>query len=118
MIFSLVEDMGGVRIRGLKISNLRFVKNKVFFAKTPEQLQEIVNKVYEDGKLYGMKINAEKPKAMLVSKLMPSAKLHIIVDKRHNEASRFILILRPSIDRERLTAIKKCYVIFLNSELV
>ena len=31
-----------------------------FIAETPQQLQEMVNKVNEEGKMYGMKINAEK----------------------------------------------------------
>lgn len=80
MIFRAIDDMDGVKIGGLNINNLRYADDTVLIAETPEQLQEIVNKVNEEGKLYGMKINAEKTKTMLVSKVMPSAKFHITVD--------------------------------------
>ena len=60
MIFRAIDDMDSVKIGGLNINNLRYADGTVLIAETPEQLQEIVNKVNEEGKLYGMKINTEK----------------------------------------------------------
>ena len=60
MIFRVIEDMDGVKIGGLNINNLRYADDTVLIAEIPEQLQEIIDKINEEGKLYGMKINAEK----------------------------------------------------------
>ena len=80
MIFRVIDDMDGVKIGGLNINNLRYADDTVLIAEIPEQLQEIIDKINEEGKLYGMKINAEKTKTMLISKVTPSAEFHITVD--------------------------------------
>ena len=72
--------MDGVKIGGLNINNLRYADDTVLIAEIPEQLQEIIDKINEEEKLYGMKINVEKTKTMLISKVTPSVECHITVD--------------------------------------
>ena len=62
MIFRAIDDMDGVKIGGLNTNNMRYADDTVLIAKKSGPLQEIVNKVNEERKLYGMKTNTEKTK--------------------------------------------------------
>ena len=53
------------------MQNRRYVDDTVLIAEAPVQLQEVIHKVNEKGKLYEMKKNVEKIKTMLISKVTP-----------------------------------------------
>ena len=55
---------GGFRIGGKNISNLRYADDIVLLATTPEELQELVNRVESAAREYDMSINARKTKVM------------------------------------------------------
>ena len=64
----------------LNINNLRYADDTALIAETLGQLQEIIDKVNKEGQLYGVKINFEKAKTMLISKETPCSEFHITVD--------------------------------------
>ena len=55
---------GGFRIGGRTISNLRYADDILVIATSPEELQELVNRVESAANEYGLKINASKTKVM------------------------------------------------------
>ena len=66
-IFRHIEDSKGVTFGGTQINNLRYADDTVLLADSEENLQNTTNKVNEVGKLYNMKMNAKKTKAMVIS---------------------------------------------------
>ena len=78
-IFRHVEDCKGVPIGGTQIDNLRYADDTVLLADSDENLQNMMNKVNEVGKLYDMKVNAKKTKAMVISRNENKLKVHVKV---------------------------------------
>ena len=62
-IFRHIEDSKGVTIEGTQINNLRYADDTVLHADSEENLQNMMNKVNEVGKLYNVKMNAKKTKS-------------------------------------------------------
>jgi len=58
----------GVAISGQVINNLRFADDIDLIAESPQQLQDITNKVHESSKRFGLKINEKKTKTMTIGK--------------------------------------------------
>ena len=79
-IFRHIEDSKGVTIGGTQINNLRYADDTVLLADSEENLQNMMNKVNEVGKLYNMKMNAKKTKAMVISRNENKPKVNIKVD--------------------------------------
>jgi hypothetical protein len=59
----------GAAINGQTVSNLRFADDIDLIAETPEQLQELTDKVHESSKRFGLKINVNKTKTMMIGKI-------------------------------------------------
>ena len=58
----------GACIQGEQINNLGFADDIVLIAETPEELQTLVNRVYESSSDYGLKINIAKTEMQVISK--------------------------------------------------
>ena len=58
-----VEDMKGVNIGGVNISNLRYADDTILLAESPMDLQPLLRTVNEKGKPYGMDMNILKNKS-------------------------------------------------------
>ena len=67
-IFWHIEDSKGVTIGETRINNLWYADDTVLLADSEGNLQNLMKKVNEVGKLYNMKINAKKTKAMVISR--------------------------------------------------
>ena len=59
---------------------MRYADNTALLAVSEENLQDMMNKVNEVGKLYNMKMNAKKTKAMVISRNENKPKANIKVD--------------------------------------
>ena len=79
-IFRQIEDCKGVTIGGLNINNLRYADDTVLLADTMEDLQAIVNKINDIGKVYSMKINAKKTKLVVISRVASKPQVSITID--------------------------------------
>uniref|UniRef100_A0A8D8YBA7 Craniofacial development protein 2 n=3 Tax=Cacopsylla melanoneura TaxID=428564 RepID=A0A8D8YBA7_9HEMI len=58
----------GISINGVHLNNLRYADDTIVFADTLEGLQQLMNKVTETSKKYGLDINTNKTKFMIISK--------------------------------------------------
>ena len=68
MLMALDDARIGACIQGEQINNLRFADDIVLIAETPEELQTLVNRVYESSSDYGLKINIAKTEVQVISK--------------------------------------------------
>ncbi|KYO26054.1 hypothetical protein Y1Q_0003814 [Alligator mississippiensis] len=72
MLDDLENFTGIVSVEGQKINNLHFADDIDLIAGTSEELQELTEMLDKTAKSYGMKITAEKSKAMTTSKITDS----------------------------------------------
>jgi Reverse transcriptase (RNA-dependent DNA polymerase). len=63
-----IPDIGDFKIGGRIINKVILADKTAIIAKTQEELQDMVNRLVDTGRNYGMKININKSQAMKVSK--------------------------------------------------
>ena len=68
MISEALEEEEGVKLNGVNINNLRYADDAALVAYSKTNLQNMLDKLKETGKKYGMSINVKKTKVMVVSK--------------------------------------------------
>jgi RNA-directed DNA polymerase len=61
-----VEGLGDFKVGGQIISTMRYADDLVLLAKEETVLQNMIDKLIEVGRGYGMEINVEKTKAMRI----------------------------------------------------
>src|SRR3989442_9423864 len=66
IMIEALEDMEGVSMGGQLVSDVRFVDDQGMVAGTEMGLQRLVNKLNDTAKNFGMKINVQKTKSMVV----------------------------------------------------
>ena len=79
-IFRHIEDSKGVNIGGTRINNLRYTDYSALLADSEDNLQNMMDKVNEVGKLYNMTMNAKKTKSMAISRNENKPKVNIKLD--------------------------------------
>ena len=84
-IFRHIINMKGVNVGGTNYNNLRYADDTSLLAGNEKELSEIISKINEVGKQFGMKINIKKTKAMVVSKKPNSPKINIAIDGQQIE---------------------------------
>ena len=111
--FRHIINMKGVNVGGTNYNNLR---HAALLAGNEKELSELINKINEVGKQFGMKINIKKTKAMVVSKKPSSPKINIAIDGEHIEqvaSYMYLLSLiteagRSEKEIKRRTMIARC----------
>ena len=68
MLMALDGVQIGATIQGEQINNSSFVDGIVLIAKTPEELQTLVDRVYKSNSNYGIKIIIAKTEVQIISK--------------------------------------------------
>ena len=68
MIMREIEDMGGFRIGGKVVNNIRYADDTVIFAESEQQLQQLINTVVTESELKGLYLNSTKSFTMVFSK--------------------------------------------------
>jgi hypothetical protein len=63
-----LEGFGDLKIRGQIINTVKYADYLVLVAKEEMVLQDMIEKLTEIGRCYGMEMNVEKPKVMRISK--------------------------------------------------
>src|SRR5437899_2282062 len=66
MTIEALEDMEGVTVGGQLVSDVRFADDQGMVAGTEVGLQRLMNKLNDTAKNFGMKINIQKTKTMVV----------------------------------------------------
>ena len=67
-IFRKLREKPGINIGGHVINNLRYADDTVILATSKEELQDILETVNKGGEKYGMRMNIEKTKSMILSR--------------------------------------------------
>ncbi len=62
------NDVRGIDVQGRRIKDLRFADDIDLLTETEEDLQKLATELYESGKSYGLMINKEKTKVMVMGK--------------------------------------------------
>lgn len=65
---ALSECEEGIKINGETVNNIRYADDTVIIAESQEALQNLLNRISQTGKEYGLNINVRKTKVMAVSK--------------------------------------------------
>ena len=63
-----LAEVGDFKIRGGIINKVRFADSMAIIAKSQEEQQDMVNRLVDIGRKYGMKINVDKSQVMRVSR--------------------------------------------------
>ena len=79
-IFRHIINMKCVNVGGTNYNNLRYADDTALLAGNEKELSELISKINEVGKQFGMKNNIKKTKAMVVSKKLNSPKINIAID--------------------------------------
>ena len=79
-IYRHIINMKGVNVGGTNYNNLIYADDTALLAGNEKELSELISKINEVGKQFGMKINIKKTKAMVVSKKPNSPKINIAID--------------------------------------
>jgi len=68
MKMALENVKGGVAVDGLNVNNLRFSHDIDLVSESPQQLQELTTEVNKSSKRFGLRINEQKTKTMVIGK--------------------------------------------------
>ena len=78
-----LEGMGDFKIGGQIIHTVKYADDLVLLAKEEKVLQDMIDKLIEIGRCYGMEMNVEKTKVMRISRQPLPVK--IIIDQKQLE---------------------------------
>ena len=84
-IFRHIINMKGGNVGGTTYNNLIYADDTALLAGNEKELSELISKINEVGKQFGMKINIKKTKAMVVSKKPNSSTINIAIDGKQIE---------------------------------
>ncbi|KAL1450960.1 hypothetical protein WDU94_003263 [Cyamophila willieti] len=65
---ALEEIQEGIPINGVRLNNIRYADDTIVFADSIEALQQLIDKIVETSSRYGLEINTQKTKLMVISK--------------------------------------------------
>ena len=74
------EDLGGVKVGGQNINNIRYADDTVLIADTEEGLQTLLQEVKEASERKGLSINVSKTECMVISKKQERVRCHLELD--------------------------------------
>ena len=72
-----LTEVGDFNIGGRIINKVRFADDTAIIAKTQEELQDMVNRLVDTGRKYGMAINIGKSQVMRVSRSSESLQIKV-----------------------------------------
>jgi len=72
-----LEGLGDLKIGGQIIHTVKYADDLVLLAKEEKALQDMIDKLTEIGRCYGMEMNVEKTKVMRISRQQLSVKIII-----------------------------------------
>jgi hypothetical protein len=78
-----LEGLGNSKIGGQIIHTVKYADDLVLLAKEEKVLQDMIDKLIENGRYYGTEINVENPKVMRISRQQLPVK--IIIDQKQLE---------------------------------
>jgi hypothetical protein len=79
VIFKHIKGKPGVKINEKIINNLPYADDTILLAESEQELQELVDEVYYKSNQYGLDMNIQKTKTMIIGKTLdkPAIKIQI-----------------------------------------
>jgi hypothetical protein len=104
-----LEGLGDFKIGGQIIFTVKYADDLVLLAKEEKALQDMIDKLIEIGRCYGMEINVEKTKVMRISRQPFPVK--IIIDQKQQENVKCFKYLGNILTNDgRCTCEVKCMI--------
>jgi len=104
-----LEGFGGFKIGGQIIHTVKYADALVLLAKEGRVLQDMIDKLIEIGRCYGMEMNVEKTKVMRISRQPFPVKIMIIQKQLENMES-FKYLVSILTNDGRCTCEIKCRI--------
>ena len=79
----------GIKVNGRIVNNIRYADDTVIIANSQQGLQTLINAITREGDAYGLKINTEKTKTMVISKNKNVNTNITIYNKRIEHVNKF-----------------------------
>ena len=95
MMVEALDDVGeGVKVGGSLLKDIRFADDQGMVAETEQGLQNIMDRLHDISKEYGMKINIKNTKVMRISK-QGSGNVNIVLnEERIKQVAQFCYLGR------------------------
>ena len=104
-----LEGLGDFRIGGQIIHTVKYADDLVLLAKEEKVLQDVIDKLIEIGRCYGMEMNVEKTKVMRIS--WQPLPVKIITDQKQLENVELFKYLGSTLTNDgRCTCEIKCSI--------
>jgi hypothetical protein len=100
VIFKHIKGKPGVKINGRIINNLRYADDTVLMAESEQELQELVDEVYYKSNQYGLDMNIQKTKAMIIGKTLDKPAIKIQINGRILEQVKSYVYLGHTITED------------------
>jgi ribosomal protein RSM22 (predicted rRNA methylase) len=111
-----LEGLGGFKIGGQIIHTVKYVDDLVLLAEEEKMLQDMIDKLIEIGRCYGMEMNVEKTKVMRISRQPLSVK--IMVDRKQLENVEYFKYLGSILPNDgRCSCEIKCRIAMAKATL-
>jgi hypothetical protein len=109
-----LEGFGDIKIGGQIIHTLKYADDLVLLVKEEKVLHDIINKLIEIGRCYGMEMNVEKTKVMRISR-KPIA-IKIMIGQKHLDNVEYFKYLGIILTNDRrCTCEIKCRIVMANA---
>jgi hypothetical protein len=111
-----LEECRDFKIGGQFIQTVKYADDLVLLAKEEKMLQDMIDKLIEIGRCYGMEMNVEKTKVMRISK-QPSP-VTIMIDQKQLETVEYFKYLGSMLTNDgRCTCEIECGLTMANAAL-
>ena len=95
-----MEDLEGIKVGGMNINNIRYADDTVLIADTEEKLQRLVDRLDEECRGVGLKINIGKTEVMGVTKRKEQLRMNVKVDGQAVKQVRSFRYLGSLVDED------------------
>jgi len=80
IVMRKISHMGGLRIGGLNVNNIRYADDTAIVADSEEQLQNLITVIADESRKFGLETNKRKTFCMTISKKSVSPKCNLDID--------------------------------------
>ena len=101
LIKDALQDEDGIKINGESITTIRYADDTAILAEKEEDLQRMMDKIYQHCKNYGMNLNLKKTKTMVINKKDAENKVKVKIENEELEQVKEYTYLGSIEDRGR-----------------
>uniref|UniRef100_A0A0P4W0B7 Reverse transcriptase domain-containing protein n=1 Tax=Scylla olivacea TaxID=85551 RepID=A0A0P4W0B7_SCYOL len=95
-----MADLEGIKVGGMNVNNIRYVDDTVLIVDTEEKLQRLVDRLDEECRRVGLKINIGKTDVMGVTKRKEQLRMNVNIDGQAVKQGRSFRYLGSLVDKD------------------